>query len=174
MRPALGAVVGAVGGLVFVLLNAAGLPAGWHWPARLVGLLLFAAVVVGALRAWPRQPGAPPSRESLRPYLLAVVAMIVAIPLGSVALRRLLDRPELTLPWVVLVVGLHFLPMAGPFRAPVFRTLGLGLALVALIGGALTLLVDPAWAPATGVGAGLALLLAAGSGVAPGRSPSVR
>src|SRR5918998_123970 len=124
MRPALGSLIGAVGGLVFVLVNAGGLP----------------------------------PRESLRPYLVAVGAMAVAIPLGSVALRRLVDRPELTLPWVVLVVGLHFLPMAAAFGGPVFRTLGLGLALVALLGGALTLLAGPVWASATGVAAGFALL----------------
>ena len=88
MRPALGALVGAVGGLVFVLVNAGGLPSGWVWPLRLLGLAAFTAVLVAAVRAWPGQPGGPPSRESLRPYLVAVGAMAVAIPLGSVALRR--------------------------------------------------------------------------------------
>jgi hypothetical protein len=171
MRPALGSLIGAVGGLVFVLVNVAGLPAGWVWPLRLLGLVAFAAVVVVALRAWSGQPGDPPAPDALRPYLVSVAAMAVAVPLGSIALRRLVDRPELTLPWVVLVVGAHFLPMARAFRAPVFRALGLGLVLVALVGGVLTLLDGTGWASATGVAAGFALLAAAASGVVRRRQP---
>jgi hypothetical protein len=171
MRPALGSLIGAVGGLVFVLVNVAGLPAGWVWPLRLLGLAAFAVVVVAALRAWPRQPDGAPAPDALRPYLVSVAAMAVAVPLGSIALRRLVDRPELTLPWVVLVVGAHFLPMARAFRAPVFRALGLGLVLVALVGGVLTLLDGAGWASATGVAAGFALLAAAASGVVRRRQP---
>ena len=63
-----------------------------------------------------------------------------------------MGRPELVLPWVVLVVGAHFLPMARAFRVPVLGAVGLALVLAAVAGAVLVLALGPGWpVSATGV-----------------------
>jgi hypothetical protein len=124
---------------------------------------------VAVVRVWDVRDPTPPSRTALRTYGFSVVAMLVLLPVGSVLLRQI-DRPELTLPWVVLVVGAHFLPMARAFRAAALRAVGLGLVAVAVLGAVLVLAVGPGWpASATAVAAGFTLLAAASSGA---RRPS--
>lgn len=166
MRTALGSLIGCVGGLSFVLVNAGGLPAGWPWPVRVVGLLAFLAVLWSAVvRVWDVRDTTPPDPRALRTYGISVAAMLVAFPLGSLALRQVLGRPELMLPWVVLVVGAHFLPMAWAFRAGVLRVLGLVLMATAVLGAVLVLVLGPGWpVSATGVAAGFVVLAASAVG----------
>ena len=173
MRTALGSLVGGLGGLAFVLGNAGGLPPGWPWPVRALGLLAFAAVLwFAVVRVWDVRDTTAPAPAALRTYGLSVVVMLLLFPVGSLVLRQVVGRPELTLPWVVLVVGLHFLPMAWAFRAPVLRAVGLGLVAVAVLGAVLVLAVGPGWpVAATGVAAGAVLLAAASAGARPRRSP---
>ena len=83
---------------------------------------------------------------------------VVLLPVGVNVLIRM-DHRELTVPWVVLVVGIHFLPFARAFRSPVFHALGLVLIGLAAVGGCLAVLVGPdAGALTAGVGSGIALL----------------
>lgn len=163
MRTALGSLVGGLGGLAFVLGNAGGLPAGW--PVRVLGLLVFLAVLwFAVVRVWDVRDTTPPDPRALRTYGISVVAMLLLFPVGSLLLRSL-GRPELMLPWVVLVVGAHFLPMAWAFRAPVLRAVGLALAGVAVLGAVLVLTLGPGWpVSVTAVAAGFTLLAAASSG----------
>lgn len=160
---ALGSTVGAVGGLVFVLVNAGALPAALL--LRLLAAVLFAATVLLALRV--RDPGPPPSREALRVYGFCVLAEVLAIPVGAAVLRAL-DRSELVLVWVVLVLGVHFVPFARAFAAPVFALLGWALVAVAVVGGVVTLATgDADVAPATATVAGFVLLAFSLYGVRP-------
>lgn len=163
-----GSLVGTAGGLVFVLVNAAGLPGGTG--LRVVAVLAAVGLVAATLlRPAPAPP--PPTERAWRTYRLSVVAMVVAIPAGA----RLLTaggHAELVLPWVVLVVGLHFVPFAPAFGAPLFRALGLALAGAATAGAvaARAGVPDaPAW---TGVVAGLLLLAAAASPLVPRLRPA--
>lgn len=155
--PRLGSLVGVVGGLVFVLVNAGALPGALVWRV----LAVAAAVVVVALLATRPVAGAgPPSREALRTYLVSVGLMVVAIPVGAAVLGAL-GEERLVLPWVVVVVGAHFVPFASAFAAPVFRLLGLALVAIGAVG-AVAALAGAGDAPeATGVAAGSALLAAA-------------
>lgn len=161
-----GSLVGATGGLVFVLVNAGGLPGG----TLLRVLAVSAAVVVLALTLLRPPPAPPePSSRAWRTYRLCVVAMVLAVPAGAAALGAG-GLEELVLPWVVLVVGLHFLPFAPAFGTPLFRALGLALALVATAGAVATRLgADPAW---TGVVAGGVLLVAAAAPLVRGLRPA--
>lgn len=64
----------------------------------------------------------PPSSLSARravakPFLLVVLMEVLAL-LGVAILARRLDRPDLSVDWCAMVVGLHFLPLAKIFRAP--------------------------------------------------------
>ena len=136
-----GSLIGAVGGLVFVLVNAAALPSGPALAARVLGVVGFVAVLWFAVLHGP-EGTVEPSRAAIRTYTVCVVAEVLAIPLGATLLDRVVHRPELVLPWVVLVVGAHFVPFAQAFGAPLFARLGFALAAVALVGAVACVAVD--------------------------------
>lgn len=151
--------------LVFVLVNAGSLPDPVALVLRVVAVVAFVAVIVVTLRSGSRTPpGPPPDRRAWRVYLVCVVAMVAAFPLGSLVLTRVFGQPALVLPWVVLVVGAHFLPFASAFRAGIFRAMAWTLVAIALVGGLATLLLDPVASPLTGVAAGVALLAFSAAG----------
>jgi hypothetical protein len=162
-----GSVIGAIAGLVFVLANAGELPAAAAF--RTAGVVAFVLVVVVVLRG-PRAEPPRPSRGALRTYVLCVAAELVAVPVGALVIRTLDGPPELVVVWVVLVVGVHFLPFAWAFGLPVFGVLARTLIALALVGGALTLAVDAGAGPWTAVAAGFVLLGFAATGPRTGRS----
>lgn len=113
------------------------------------------------------------SRHTARMRRLPVGSVIgaVAIPVGALVIRTLDGPPELVVVWVVLVVGVPFLPFARAFGLPVFDLLAWTLIALAVAGGALTLAVDAGSGPWTAVAAGFVLLAFAAAGPAgsPGR-----
>ncbi|MEO6604789.1 MAG: hypothetical protein ABIN55_04175 [Aeromicrobium sp.] len=135
--PQLGSLIGAVAGALFIVINAGG--TGSAGPIRIVGIALFlAAVFWGVVRA-PEASPAQLSSDAGRIYRLSVVAEIVAIPLGAAVINNVLDRPELTVLWVVAVVGLHFLPFARAFDTTMYAWLGWAMIAIATCGIAATL-----------------------------------
>lgn len=160
-RLPVGSVIGAVAGLVFVLANAGELPAAAAF--RIAGLITFVLVGI-VLRRGPGTEPAHPSRTAMRTYLLCVAGEVVAIPVGALVLRTLDGPPELVVVWVVLVVGVHFLPFARAFGMPVFGLLAWTLIALAAAGGALTSAVDAGAGPWTAVAAGFVLLGFAATG----------
>ncbi len=87
----------------------------------------------------------------------SVVGMLLAISLGRLALVGL-GHEDLQPALVVLAVGLHFVPFARAFRAPLFGTLGwvvATLGALGLVGGAVVGAVAPR---AAAVVAGLVML----------------
>lgn len=156
----IGSAVGAVGGPAFVLANAPALGSPLDLAARVVGVLLFLAVL--ALAVVGRRGGraeAPPSRRQIRTYGFSVLGMVLAIAAGA-RLLTWTGYGDLSVLWVVLVVGLHFLPFARTFAQPLFTVLGWSLVALAVLGAALTLaLRDSDLAGATAVVAGLVLLV---------------
>jgi hypothetical protein len=170
VRKETGSLIGAVGGLAFLLFNTGSLPAALAWTIRVIGVVAFVAVVwYAVLRPQRRGMVERPGAVNMRTYWLAVLAMVVAIPLGSLVINRVLERPELTLPWVVLVLGAHFLPFARAFRAPIFAQLGLALVALAVAGAVVALLVDARAAVWLAIAAGFVLL---GFSLAGGRQRS--
>ena len=153
-----GSIIGAVAGLVFVLVNAGAVPASLVW--RVAALAAFAAVLwFVVVRGRAVDPVAP-SRSALRTYGFSVVAMVVAIPVGARVVSNVLDRPHAVVVWVVFVVGAHFWPFARAFDLPVFRWLSLSLVAIAVVGAIPALGSDSATAAGwTGVAAGFALLI---------------
>lgn len=159
MRKETGSLIGAVGGLAFLLFNTGSLPAALAWGIRVIGVVAFVAVVwYAVLRPQRRGMVDRPRPVNMRTYWLAVLAMVIAIPLGSLVINRVLDRPPLTLPWVVLVLGAHFLPFARAFRAPIFARMGLMLIALAVAGAVVTLLVNPQASVWVAIAAGFVLL----------------
>ncbi|KQZ67033.1 hypothetical protein [Nocardioides sp. Root151] len=156
----IGGLIGAGGGLVFVLANAGELPGATA--LRVVGVACFVVLV-----AWlvVRTPAAPPTPTpaALRIYWTCVLGELVAIPAGAAVLRQL-GHAELVPAWVLLVVGTHFVPFAQAFRLPLFARLGLVLIAIALAGMASSLAgVDDA-VPLAAVAAGFVLFAAVAVG----------
>lgn len=155
-RP-IGSAVGAIAGLVFVLVNAGAVPGSTAW--RVAAVLASIAVIWFVVVRGPRLDQQPPTRAALRTYGLSVTAMVIAIPIGAAFLTNVLDRPDVVVVWVVFLVGAHFLPFARAFDLPLFRWLSVALVLVALVGAVATLPMDDAVAAGwTGVIAGGVLL----------------
>jgi hypothetical protein len=153
-----GSVVGTIAGLMFVLVNAD--EASDPWPAILRVLGLVAAVVVlGVVMRTPVDAaGRPPPRRAWRIYGWSVLAMVLAIPLGSTLLNGPLDAPEFTVLWVIAVVGAHFLPFASAFDAPLFRPLALTMLGLAAVGALATFVAGAGAASLTAVVVGFVLL----------------
>ncbi|MEO9120875.1 MAG: hypothetical protein ABI355_17555 [Solirubrobacteraceae bacterium] len=140
----------------FALLGAAQLLAPWIVLVRITAVVFFLVVVYAAvLRPWSRPSSQLwPSGVTLRVYRLSVPAELLAIPIGIAVIANVLHRPSLTLPWVVLVVGAHFIPFAHAFGIPRLVRLGLVLIVVALVAGIATIADGAAVAAWTSVVAG--------------------
>lgn len=149
--------VGIGFGAAFVFINAGGLPGAWPWVARILGIVLLAtAFWFGAIRQQPEAMVA--SDQSIRVYWTAVVAELLAIPLGALVISKVLDRSELTVLWVVFVVGAHFLP-ARAFGSGRWTELGLVLIGLAILGCIGVFTLGESSASAAAVLAGAALLI---------------
>ncbi|MDN5762630.1 MAG: hypothetical protein L0H41_09985 [Microlunatus sp.] len=156
-RP-IGSIIGAIGGLVFVLANAGSVPGSLIW--RIAAAVAFGAIIWFVVLRGPEIDQVPPSRAALRTYGISVVAMGVAIPVGATVINNVFDQPNAVVVWVVFVVGAHFWPFAHTFALPVFRWLSVSLIIVAIIGAVPTLAANSAAAAGwTGIVAGFVLLL---------------
>ncbi len=149
----LGSMVGAVGGLVFVMSNAGALSGPWPVVLRVLGVVAFAAVVALVLRARVVGKGVEPSPAQLRAYGLTVLAEVAAIVVGNRVLVAVFALPTATLPWVASVLGAHFLVFARIFQEPVFAWLGAAVTVCGI--GGILLAVFSATPAAIGVVAGI-------------------
>lgn len=171
----LGSVVGLIGATVFVLVNRGGLPGVWSTLA-LVAYLAALAFYVWAV--WLRPTSALPAGQAPRPraglvYLAAVAGMLLLFFLGRLSLDAV-DREGLMPAVIVLGVGLHFVPFAAAFRAPVFAVLGWVLAGVGLAGLLFGWLgAGAVAAAATAVTAGVVMLAVMGAGALAARPVGV-
>ncbi len=194
-----GGLVGVGFGLVFVLVNSAGL-GGWTTVLRVAAVVVAVVVVVDLVRrlgpaAGPGGPAAAsdpteatdpigatgPAARRVGPwsrgYLLVVAAEAVALFGGVQVVVRLLDAPRYAIAWVAFVVGVHFVGLALLWRVRRFHLLAaamVGLAVVAVVAGAAGA-SDAVVRLVAGVGSGVVLLVfAATSGRRLGPGPVVR
>ena len=167
-----GSIVGTVAGLMFVLVSAGNLPDPWQFVLRLLGVLA-AVIVLGIVVRTPVASPVPPSRRASRIYRWSVLAMVVAIPLGSALLNGPLHAPEFTVLWVIAAVGAHFLPFASAFDTPIFRPVAMTMLMLAALGAAATFTIGADAASWTAVAVGFALLgfVARGTLAEASRSP---
>jgi hypothetical protein len=164
MRRLSGLLVGAVGGAVFVLVNAQSPLTG-----PVVGVLRVLACVAAAsvLAMWfmaarqeRRNPGPPEGRKMVnRGYVIVVAAEVVLLFGGLQVLRALGQPPEMNVGWVALVVGVHFIALAPAWKTWSIAIPGTVLALLGAVGILMALAGEPAWVPfISGVLSGVALL----------------
>ncbi len=138
-------------------------PAAWR-PLLIGGALLSLAVAVaGAVLAWRNWSGGSALSE---PGAMRHYGIIVGVEFGVAAAGAAgiawWGRSEYIAPWICLVVGVHFVPMAPVLKNPSLVALG-GL-MVAIAVAAVVVARRTGLAPSalTGVGAGVALLGFAG------------
>ena len=157
-RDATAGLAGAIFGLVFVLVNAGDLPSPSDVVVRVIGVVAFVAVAL-LLRAGVGTPLPDAGPRALRIYAAAVVAELVAL-FGGTLLLRDTGHEELGLPWVVIVVGVHFVPLGWAFGARFFHVLAGILVVLGVTGGVLALAgaAPAAVSFVSGVGAGATLL----------------
>ena len=119
-----GAMVGAVGGLAFVLFNS--WPLGDPWTNVLIGIgVLWFLWDVRAIMRVPEDPDAVrPDARQMQAFWIVVALEVVLIIGGTQLAIRVLDMPSLSLPWVATVLGVHWLVFRMVFRENVFLWLG--------------------------------------------------
>ena len=159
-QPKVAAIIGAIGGLVFILINAGPLPGGIAAAVRGLGVVAFIAVTLTVLRRGGAQRPMPdPDQRAVRIYWSMVILEVILIPLGFTFLTRM-HHPELGVAWVALIVGVHFLPFAKAFGLPDFQPLAWTLIGLGLIGGVFAVAVGAAaGAFVAGVLSGVALFV---------------
>ncbi|MFJ6480078.1 hypothetical protein ACIQK6_08085 [Streptomyces sp. NPDC091682] len=151
-----GRLIGALFGLVFVLANAGALPTAAAVPVCVLAIASFVGLFV-ALRRVPAPPaGSTTPRRFGRSFLLVVAAEVAVALAGFLVINLVFHAPQAAVPWLSLVVGLHFFGLAAVWRMPSLRPLA---AAMAACGAAGLVLVAG--------GASLAVI-AAVAGIAPG------
>jgi hypothetical protein len=94
----------------------------------LIALVVYIAGGVGVILAVRRSPGAAPQRTAedrvmLRRFVPVVVAEVLAIMIVN-GICAVMQHLELLTPLDLLIVGIHFLPLAWIFRVPRYYWMG--------------------------------------------------
>lgn len=129
----------------------------WLAPAAILSLVVGAA---GGYLAWKHwgdgsalsEPGA------MRRYGITVGIEFTLAGVGA-AILGVRKRQDLIAPWICLVVGVHFVPLAPILQNPMLYVLAALMSVVALAAVPLARRRDLAPSALTGVGAGASLLL---------------
>lgn len=163
----IGSAVALTFGAVFVLVNSGDLADPWPLVIRAAGLavaaMLVVALVLVARKTTPARASAYGYPD--RRFWIIVAAEAVAFVAGLVVINGVLQRPEVGVAWVALVVGVHFFGLGWIWRIRVYHRLGAVMTALGLAG----FLIDALGGSAgtvglvAGVGSGAALYLNVGA-----------
>ena len=135
-----GSLVGVAFGLVFIEVNSGSLPANWPLVVRVAGGVVAAVLLAGVL--WMARRGEvdgtiPSGGFAGRRYWNIVGLEGLALFGGLVVINGVLARPEFAVPWIALVVGVHFVVLGQAWRIGLYRALGIAQSALGLAGFAL-------------------------------------
>lgn len=123
--------LGAVSGLVYILVNAGKLPDTPAIALRILAILVFVGVYL-AIRHAPAEDEDPrpgESRFDRRYWILAIVELVVGIA-GIAIIAGPLQHEEASVAWISLIVGIHLAIRSrispDPAARPLASTAGLG------------------------------------------------
>lgn len=159
--PRAGGLVVLVFGFVFVEADAGGLHSGLQAVVRAAGIIVALALFAGINRA--RRAVAAPGPRLGPQFWIIVAAEVVALVGGLVVINGVIGAHELTVPWIAVVVGLHFFGFVPLWKSRVYAVLGVVVTVLGVAGfvlhgaGASALTVRVV----SGIGSGVALYLAA-------------
>jgi hypothetical protein len=172
IRPAgllIGSMIALSFGTSFVMANSGGLSSPWPLIIRVVGALIAVALAIQVIRVVRSttvvRQGAAGFTD--RRYWWAVIGEVIALFGGLYVINQVLEKPDVAIAWVAVVVGVHFFPLGWAWRMPLYYRLGtvmtaLGVAgFVAYAFGASAATV----ALISGVGSGFALYATVAAGL---------
>lgn len=136
-------------------------PQGWRRPLTAGSVISIIVAVTGGLVAWQNWSTGTAFDENTGPIFGVIVGIEVVLAVGGALMLSRRGRSELVAPWVALVVGLHFFPMAPLLRYPLLYLVAILLTIVALVSVPLARARGIATSAVTGVLAGAVLLAAA-------------
>lgn len=120
------------GGL-FLMVAGAIFALGWIWP-KLFGVFLSFGFAAAGMAAWAAYQFDPPLGAVPMGHIGLLAACIVAESIAIVWTYRVVKDERRADAWMLIIVGLHFLPMA-----PILGPLALGLGAACAINGAVAL-----------------------------------
>lgn len=132
-------------GCIFVVADAGGLHGGLQTAVRAGGIIVALALlaVSNRLRKAAAPAGDPASRSARgidlgRQFWIVVAAEVVALVAGLVVINGVIGAHELSVPWIAVVVGVHFFGLAPLWNARVYYVvLGVAVTVLGLAGFAL-------------------------------------
>ena len=137
-RRAMSCTLGAVFGFVYVFANTRGFAQPVALALRAAAVLAFVVVLVLLRRSRARNDrdnGDPGTRNSFgRGYWSIVTVEVVVGLAGAAVLTWPLDAPHAVLPWIALVVGVHFFPLGRLFGQVVIHVLGTVITACGILG----------------------------------------
>lgn len=133
----IGSLVGVVFGLVFIEVNSGELPGDWPLVVRVAGVVVAAVLLAGVVwmaRRGTVQGEVPSGGFAGRRYWNIVGAEGLALFGGLVVINGALGRAEFAVPWIAVVVGVHFAVLGVAWRIALHRWLGIAQAVLGLAG----------------------------------------
>jgi hypothetical protein len=119
-----GALIGLVGGLLFVVVNGFVLPTPWSGVVIGIALLVALLATRTVLRTAPDPEAYRPDSRQMQAFWITIGLEVAALVGGGLVLNQVLHVPEASLPWVSLVLGVHWLVFKTVFQQDVFLWLG--------------------------------------------------
>lgn len=110
-----GSLVGVVFGLVLVEVSGGGLPGGWPLVVRVIGAVVAVVLLAGVLRMAREgevEGELPSGGFAGRRYWYIVGLAGLALVAGLVVINGVHGWPDYGVPWIELVVGVHFVLLA--------------------------------------------------------------
>lgn len=134
---AMGTLVAVVFGLVFIEVNSGELPESWPLVVRVAGAVTAAVLLVGVV--WVARKGdvrgeVPAGGFTGRRYWNIVGLEGLALFGGLMLLNGVLKQPEFAVPWIALVVGVHFIALGMAWRIGLHKVLGVVQSVLGLVG----------------------------------------
>lgn len=130
--PAVGGLVVLVFGLIFVEADLSGLSSGVQTTVRIVALIVALALFSVINRA--RRAAGATRGEFGRQYWTIVAVEVVALLAGIVVINSVFGAHELTVPWIAVVVGVHFFAFIRLWGSRVYLVLGVVVTLLGVAG----------------------------------------
>lgn len=133
----MGTLVAVVFGLVFIEVNSGGLPGSWPLVVRVAGGVVGAVLLAGVV--WVARKGevkgeVPEGGFVGRRYWNIVGVEGIALFGGLMVINGALKQPEFAVPWIALVVGVHFIVLGKVWRIDVHVWLGIVQTVLGLVG----------------------------------------
>lgn len=137
----------------------AGPPAGWSVPLGIGSAAGLAVALAGGVLSWRLRSGAAAMHDPRRRsgYWRVVAFEVIAIVVGVIALE-VAGRTAYLPAWILLIVGIHFIPLARLFGTPGLRLAGVALIGVAAAAAAAGAASDILPSAVAGAGGGLVCL----------------